>query len=79
MTAAGIVGALAAVFTVPEAEVFTRGFVFSALGGTGARAAAAVSLAAGVALAAVCAPALGDILADDPLRRRLLAHHTADQ
>jgi hypothetical protein len=79
MTAAGIVGALAAVFTVPEAEAFTRGFVFSALGGTGARAAAAVSLAAGIALAAVCAPALGDILADDPLRRRLLAHHTADQ
>ena len=39
---AGMVGALAAVFTVPEIEAFTRGFVFSALGGTGARVAALI-------------------------------------
>jgi hypothetical protein len=79
MTTAGIVGGLAAVFTVPEVDAFTRGFVFSALGGTGARTAALVSFAGGVALAAVCAPAMSDILSDDPLRRRLLAHRPADR
>lgn len=76
---AGIVGALAAVFTVPEVEAFTRGFVFSALGGTGARTAALVSFVSGIALAAVCVPAMGDILRDDPLRRRLLAHQSVDR
>jgi hypothetical protein len=79
MATAGLVGAVAAVFTVPEVEVFTRGFVFSALGGTGARAAALVSFAAGLALAAVCVPAMAEILSDDPLRRRLLAHHPAER
>jgi hypothetical protein len=59
--------------------VFQRGFVFSALGGTGARAAALGSFAGGVALAALCVPAMGDILSDDPLRRRLLAHHPAER
>ena len=79
ITTAGVIGALAAVFTVPEVEAFTRGFVFSALGGTGARTVALISFAGGIGLAAVCAPAMGDILRDDPLRRRLLAHHPADR
>jgi hypothetical protein len=74
MAAAGMVGALAAVFTVPEVEAFTRGFVFSSLGATLARAAALVSFAGGIALAAACVPAMADILRDDPLRRRLLAN-----
>jgi hypothetical protein len=78
MTTAGVVGALAAVFTVPEVDAFTRGFVFSGLGAAGARTAALASFAGGIALAAVCAPAMGDILSDDPLRRRLLAHHQGD-
>jgi hypothetical protein len=73
MAAAGIVGALAAVFTVPEVEAFTRGFVFSALPATLARATAVVSFGGGIALAAVCIPAMAEILSDDPLRRRLLA------
>jgi hypothetical protein len=73
MAAAGIVGALAAVFTVPELDAFTRGFVFSALPGTAARAVALVSFTGGIALTAICAPAMADILSDDPLRRRLLA------
>jgi hypothetical protein len=72
MVAAGIVGGLAAVFTVPEVEAFTRGFVLSALPATIARAAALVSFAGGIALAAVCLPAMAEILSDDPLRRRLL-------
>jgi hypothetical protein len=72
MAAAGIVGGLAAVFTVPEAEAFTRGFVLSALPATLARTAAVVSFAGGIALAAVCIPAMAEILSDDPLRRRLL-------
>ncbi len=78
MAAAGMVGALAAVFTVPEVEAFTRGFVFSSLGATLARAAALVSFAGGIALAAACVPAMADILSDDPLRRRLLAHTIDD-
>jgi hypothetical protein len=73
MVAAGIVGGLAAAFTVPEVEAFTRGFVLSALPATVARAAAVVSFAGGLALAAVCIPAMAEILSDDPLRRRLLA------
>jgi hypothetical protein len=72
MAAAGIVGGLAAVFTVPEVEAFTRGFVLSALPADVARAAAVVSFAGGIALAAVCIPAMAEILSDDPLRRRLL-------
>jgi hypothetical protein len=72
MAAAGIVGGLAAVFTVPEVEAFTRGFVFSALGANVARAAAVASFAGGVALLVVCLPAMAAILSDDPLRRRLL-------
>jgi hypothetical protein len=78
MAAAGIVGALAAVFTVPELDAFTRGFVFSALGGTGARTVALVSFTGGIALTAICIPAMSDILSDDPLRRRLLAHQAGD-
>jgi hypothetical protein len=73
MAAAGIVGGLAAVFTIPEVEAFTRGFVLSALPATLARAAAVVSFGGGIALAAVCIPAMAEILSDDPLRRRLLA------
>jgi hypothetical protein len=73
LAAAGIVGALVAVFTVPEVEAFTRGFVFSALGVTGARTVALVSFTGGIALAAACVPAMAEILSDDPLRRRLLA------
>jgi hypothetical protein len=73
MAVAGIVGALAAVFTLPEIEAFTRGFVLSALPATVARAAAIVSFTAGLALVAACVPAMADILRDDPLRRRLLA------
>jgi hypothetical protein len=73
MAVAGIVGALAAVFTLPEVEAFTRGFVLSALPATAARAAAIVSFTAGLALVAACVPAMADILRDDPLRRRLLA------
>jgi hypothetical protein len=72
MAVAGIVGALAAAFTVPEAEVFTRGFVLSALPATAARAVAIVSFTAGLALVAEAVPAMADILRDDPLRRRLL-------
>jgi hypothetical protein len=72
MVGAGVVGGLAAVFTVPEVEAFTRGFVLSALPANLARAAAVVSFAGGVALAAVCVPAMAEILSDDPLRRRLL-------
>ncbi len=72
LAAAGIVGALAAVFTVPEVEAFTRGFVFSALPAVAARGVALVSFTGGIALAAVCVPAMIDILSDDPLRRRLL-------
>lgn len=75
---AGIVGALAAVFTVPELEAFTRGFVFSRLGDTGARAAALIAFSAGIALMSVCIPAMADILSDDPLRRRLLAHQPGE-
>jgi hypothetical protein len=66
------VGGLAAVFTVPEVEAFTRGFVFSALPAVAARGVALVSFTGGIALAAVCVPAMIDILSDDPLRRRLL-------
>jgi hypothetical protein len=73
MAAAGIVGGLASVFTVPEVEAFTRGFVLSALPATLARAVAVVSFGGGIALAAVCIPAMVEILSDDPLRRRLLA------
>jgi len=73
MAVAGIVGALAAVFTLPEVDAFTRGFVLSALPATAARAAAVVSFTAGLALVAASVPAMADILRDDPLRRRLLA------
>ncbi len=73
MAVAGIVGALAAVFTLPEIEAFTRGFVLSALPATAARMVALVSFTAGLALVAATVPAMGDILRDDPLRRRLLA------
>ena len=73
MAVAGIVGALAAVFTLPEIDAFTRGFVLSALPATAARAAAAISFTAGMALVAASVPAVADILRDDPLRRRLLA------
>jgi len=73
MAVAGIVGALAAVFTLPEIEAFTRGFVLSALPATAARAAAIVSFTAGLALVVAGVPAMADILRDDPLRRRLLA------
>jgi len=73
MAVAGIVGALAAVFTLPEIEAFTRGFVLSALPATAARAAAIVSFTAGLALVTAAVPAMADILRDDPLRRRLLA------
>jgi hypothetical protein len=73
MAVAGIVGALAAVFTLPEVDAFTRGFVLSALPATAARAAAVVSFTAGLALVAAAVPAMADILRDDPLRRRLLA------
>jgi hypothetical protein len=73
MAVAGIVGALAAVFTLPEVDAFTRGFVLSALPATVARAAAVVSFTAGLALVAASVPAVADILRDDPLRRRLLA------
>jgi len=73
MAVAGIVGALAAIFTLPEIEAFTRGFVLSALPATAARTAAIVSFTAGLALVAACIPAMADILHDDPLRRRLLA------
>lgn len=78
MAVAGIVGALAAVFTLPEIDAFTRGFVLSALPATAARAAAVVSFAAGLALVAASVPAAGDILRDDPLRRRLLAETPDD-
>jgi hypothetical protein len=78
MAVAGIVGALAAAFTLPEIEAFTRGFVLSALPATAARAAALVSFTAGLALVAATVPAMGDILHDDPLRRRLLTA-TRDQ
>jgi hypothetical protein len=73
LVAAGVVGALAAVFTMPEVEAFTAGFVLSALPADAARAVAAVSFAGGIGLAAVCVPAMLEILSDDPLRRRLLA------
>jgi TRAP-type C4-dicarboxylate transport system permease small subunit len=73
MAVAGIVGALAAVFTLPEAQALTRGFVLSALPAPAARAAAIVSCTAGLALVAASVPAMADILRDDPLRRRLLA------
>jgi hypothetical protein len=72
MAAAGIVGGLAAVFTVPEVQAFTRGFVLSALPATLARAAAVASFGGGIALAVLCIPAMAEILSDDPLRRRLL-------
>jgi hypothetical protein len=75
MATAGIVGGLAAVFTLPEVGAFTRGFVFSALPATLARSAAVVSFAGGIALLVVCIPAMAEILSDDPLRRRLLAPH----
>jgi hypothetical protein len=78
MAVAGVVGALAAVFTLPEVEAFTRGFVLSALPATAARAAAIVSFTAGLALVAACIPAVADILRDDPLRRRLLAETPDD-
>jgi hypothetical protein len=78
MAVAGLVGALAAVFTLPEIEAFTRGFVLSALPATAARAAALVSFTAGLALIAATVPAMADILRDDPLRRRLMAG-TPDQ
>jgi hypothetical protein len=78
MVAAGIVGGLAAVFTVPEVEAFTRGFVLSALPADVARAAAVASFAGGVAIALVCIPAMAEILSDDPLRRRLLPPRQAE-
>ena len=78
MAVAGIVGALAAVFTLPEIEAFSRGFVLSALPATAARAAAIVSFTAGLALVATSIPAVADILHDDPLRRRLLAETPED-
>ena len=78
MAVAGIVGALAAVFTLPEIEAFTRGFVLSALPATAARVVAVVSFTAGLALVAGCIPATADILRDDPLRRRLLAGTSDD-
>jgi len=43
MAVVGIVGALAAVFTLPEIEALTRGFVLSAPPATAARTAAIVS------------------------------------
>ena len=55
MAVAGMVGALAAVFTLPEIEAFTRGFVLSALPATAARAAALASFTAGIALVAATA------------------------
>jgi hypothetical protein len=76
--AAGLIGALAAAFTMPEVEAFTSGFVLSALPATIARAAAVVSFAGGIALAAVCIPAMAEILSDDPLRRQLLAPVSRD-
>jgi len=52
--------------------------VFSALPAPAARGVALVSFTAGIALVAVCVPAMADILSDDPLRRRLLAHQPGD-
>ena len=50
MAVAGLVGALAAVFTLPEIEAFTRGFVLSALPATAAKVLTLVSFTAGLAL-----------------------------
>jgi hypothetical protein len=72
LVAMGVIGSLAAVFTMPEVEAFTAGFVLSALPADAARAVAVVSFAGGICLAAVCVPAMLEILRDDPLRRRLL-------
>ncbi len=71
MVALATVGALAATFTIPELQVFTRGYVLSALPAGPARALAALSFTTGVALVIVCVPAMSESLRDDPLRRRL--------
>ena len=73
LAAAALLGVVAATFTLPEVSAFFHGYVLSALPATAARAAAAVSLAGGVALPVVCAPAIRRLLAEDPAMEDLIS------
>ena len=65
-----MIGALVATFTIPLLEVFTRGFVLSALPESLMRVAVAASFAGGLAVTILCAPA-----AIDSLRRASESAH----
>ncbi|MDX6536337.1 MAG: dye decolorizing peroxidase [Gaiellales bacterium] len=57
-----LIGAFAATFALPLLTLFAHGFVLSALPGTAARITAAAAVVCGLAAAAVCAPAVRDLL-----------------
>lgn len=57
-----LIGAFAATFALPLVTLFAHGFVLSALPDTAARFTAAAAVVCGLAAAAVCAPAVRDLL-----------------
>ena len=61
-----LVGAFAAAFTLPEASIFGHGFVFSAFDPLTARLVVATAIVGGVAVTAVCLPAVIDLLGLKP-------------
>lgn len=73
LAAAALLGVIAATFTLPEVSAFSHGYVLSALPATAARAMAVISLAGGVALPVLCAPAIRRLLAEDPAMEELIS------
>jgi hypothetical protein len=65
-----LVGAFAATFALPLVAMFGHGFVLSALPGTPARIAAAAAVVCGLSAAAICAPAVADLLSADDVSGR---------
>jgi hypothetical protein len=64
-----LIGALCATFAVPEVAVFDHGFVLSALPDLAERLAVATAIVSGLMTAAICAPAVGELLGVTPGRR----------
>jgi hypothetical protein len=61
-----LAGAFAAAFTLPEASIFGHGFVFSAFDPQTARLVVATAIVGGIAVTAVCLPAVIDLLGLKP-------------
>jgi hypothetical protein len=63
---AGLVGATAATFAIPQVSLFAHAFVLSALPGTPARLMMWIPLVGGTALAVICIPAAVELLDRSP-------------